>query len=82
MRNGFKWKKFRQNRLEDFGVDENNRLYVVCTNYTEIFDKNGNVLMKVNHGRWVSRVYLNFQDGLIRFLVSTKGGEGYHEFVI
>lgn len=38
--------------------------------------------MKVNHGRGVSRVYLNFQDGLTGFLVSTKGGEGYHEFVI
>ncbi len=68
-------------------VDENNRLYVVCENYTEIFDKEGNFLMKVNHGRGVTSVYLNFKDGLTSFLINGKGSEYvepnyYHEFVV
>lgn len=67
---------------EDFAVDENNRLYVVCTNYTEVFDENGKFLMKVNHGKGVSDVYLNFKDGLTGFLVSIKGEDDYHEFIV
>ena len=56
-------------------VDEDGRLYVVCENYTEIFDKEGNFLMKVNHGRGVTSVYLNFRDGLTSFLLHGKGKE-------
>ena len=68
-------------------VDEDDRLYVVCENYTEIFDKEGNLLMKVNHGRGVTSVYLNFRDGLTSFLLHGKGKEYeepnyYHEFVV
>lgn len=68
-------------------VDEDDRLYVVCENYTEIFDKEGNFLMKVNHGRGVTSVYLNFRDGLTSFLLHGKGKEYeepnyYHEFVV
>lgn len=68
-------------------VDEDDRLYVVCENYTEIFDKEGNFLMKVNHGRGVTSVYLNFKDGLTSFLLNGKGKEYeepnyYHEFVV
>ena len=68
-------------------VDEDDRLYVVCENYTEIFDKEGNFLMKVNHGRGVTSVYLNFRDGLTSFLFHGKGKEYeepnyYHEFVV
>ena len=68
-------------------VDEDDRLYVVCENYTEIFDKDGNFLMNVNHGRGVTSVYLNFRDGLTSFLLHGKGKEYeepnyYHEFVV
>lgn len=38
-----------------------------------IFDKEGNFLMKVNHGRGVTSVYLNFRDGLTSFLLHGKG---------
>lgn len=53
----------------------------------EIFDKEGNFLMKVNHGRGVTSVYLNFRDGLTSFLLHGKGKEYedpnyYHEFVV
>ena len=72
---------------QHIAVDEDDRLYVVCENYTEIFDKEGNFLMKVNHGRGVTSVYLNFRDGLTSFLLHGKGKEYeepnyYHEFVV
>jgi len=72
---------------EDFLVDEKGRMYVVCDNYTEIFDENGDFLMKVNHGAGVIGVYLNFEDGLTAFLIESKNKDYedpdyYHEFVV